>query len=146
MDKHEVVERLFKLAHLDIDAVGVYDEALVHVEDDDVRRNFEMFKADHSRHVDELSGRIADLGGVPPERKPDLAGRMAEWTTSVRSMRGTHGAVKAIHTAERYHVNRYGEAMEWDLPQDLAMLVEQFHGDELRHLAYVEEKAKAPTT
>ncbi|MBE0477176.1 MAG: ferritin-like domain-containing protein [Coriobacteriia bacterium] len=143
MDAGMAIDRLKSLAHLDIDAVGVYEEVLERVDDEQVRRSFETFKDDHARHADRLSRAIADLGGTPPERKPDLAGRLAEWFGSLRAMIGSEGPVKAMHTAEQYHVKRYTEALGWDLPGDLPGIVESFYDDERRHLAFTEERLKA---
>jgi rubrerythrin len=141
MERHDLLKKLASLAQLDTDAVHVYDEALEHTTDDDVRKSFERFQSEHRYHAQQLSETIVRLGGEKPERKVDMAGHLADWVTSMRSMRGTEGALHAMETAEKYHNRHYGDAVTWDVGDDeVATMLRRFDDDEKRHLAYVDEK------
>lgn len=145
MDRDELLRKLKSLAQLDTDAVGTYSEALEHVTDEDLRGNFGQFLDDHMRHADKLSAAIEQMTGSRPELKVDMMGRMADWVTSIRSRRGNEGALHAMHTAENYHVSHYHDVVDWDIEdRDLKMMLHGFYEDEQRHLAYVEDKLKAP--
>lgn len=141
MERDDLSRKLESLAQLDTDAVRVYDEALEHVTDDDIRKNFERFQSEHRYHAEQLSDAIVRLGGKKPELKVDLAGHLADWVTAMRSVRGTEGALHAMETAEKYHNRHYGKAVGWDVGDDeVATLLRRFDDDEKRHLAYVEER------
>lgn len=145
MRREEMLKKLESLAQLDTDAVGVYSEALEHPVDDDVRGNFGMFLDDHMRHAERWTDIIEQISGVRPRLHIDLTGRMAEWMTALRARRGTEGALHALETAERYHVSRYREASEWGLEEhDVQLIINGFYEDEQAHLAYVQERLRAP--
>ncbi len=141
MERDELIHKLHSLAQLDTDAVHVYDEALEHTTDDDVRGSLERFQSEHRYHAEQLSEAIVRLGGAKPELKVDLAGHLADWLTAMRSVRGTEGALRAMETAEKYHNSHYGKAVTWDVGDDaIATMLRRFDDDEKRHLAYVEER------
>jgi rubrerythrin len=146
MDKNDLMKKLSSLAQLDRDAVSVYDEAIKHVEDDDVLMKFKEFQAQHDYHAKSLVLAIEKRGGVPPELDLDFMGRMADWVTNLRSRRGTEGALHAMKSAEDYHNKRYTETHGWDTGDaELHDMLEQFHGDEKMHLDYVEQRLNALT-
>lgn len=141
METRMLLRRLEDLAQLDTDAVQVYAEALEHVKDEDVRKEFERFQGEHKYHASTLSDTIVRLGGTKPDLKVDLMGRVADWVTAFRSMIGTKGPLHAMKTAENYHNKHYGEAAEWDVgDEEVATMLKRFFGDEKRHLAFVEER------
>lgn len=147
MERDELLHELESLAQLDTDAVRVYDEAIKHADEEDVRTNFERFQGEHRYHGQQLSVEITRLGGKLPVMKVDLAGRLAEWITAIRSVRGTEGALHAMRTAEKYHNRRYNEAAGWDTSDEgVSTLLRQFDDDEKRHLAYIEERLGTTVT
>jgi rubrerythrin len=132
-------KKVTELAQLDRDAVGVYDDALEHVEDAQVREHFKEFRDEHDNHVAVIEEALERLVGVAPDLNVDFMGRMAEFVTSIRSASGTTGALHAMRTAEHYHNRRYEEAAGWNVGDvELAGAIERFRGEEKRHLAYVE--------
>lgn len=145
MDDDELIDRLTSLMHLDFDAVHVYDEALRHAEDREVRARFERFQGEHRYHAEQLAETIKRITGTKPRMKVDLLGHMAEWVTALRSVSGTQGALHAMRTAEKYHNRRYEEAVRWDVgDRDIAKMLQRFLGDERRHLEYVQSKVAEP--
>jgi rubrerythrin len=132
---------LLDLAQLDTDAVGVYDDAIAHVEDDEVRTNFKEFRDEHEHHAKVITAALGRLAGEVPELSVDLMGRMAEFVTNLRSASGTQGALHAMRTAEQYHNHRYGAAAAWGIDDpELAAAIQQFIAEEKRHLAFIESR------
>lgn len=135
----QTLKKLADLAQLDMDAVGVYDEAVGHVDDDEIKTRFNQFRDEHAHHVMVLSEQIERLGGTAPKSRVDFTGRMAEFMTTIRSMGGTRGALHAMRSAERYHNSRYQTATTWklgDKPLEDTLLA--FYSEEQRHLAFME--------
>jgi uncharacterized protein (TIGR02284 family) len=137
----DLMKKLTSLAQLDRDATSVYDEALKHVTDEDVRTTFTDFRDEHEHHVTEISAAVERMGGQPLDLKVDAMGHMADWFAAFRSMGGQTGALKAMHTAEKYHNSRYAETLTWSIgDKDLADTLARFYAEEQRHLAYVDAK------
>lgn len=140
MDNEEIAKKLSSLAQLDIDAVHAYKEAIEKVEDLQVRENLSRYREDHERHISELSAEIRRLGETPPEFSPDFKGFLIQGFTSLRSMTGTEGALKAMHTNEKLTNKTYQEASSWNLPTDIQTIIDQGYEDERHHLEYIEMK------
>jgi rubrerythrin len=136
-----VRKELTDLAQLDRDAVGVYDDALKHVDDDEVRASFKEFRDEHEHHITVITASLKRITGQSPDLSVDFMGRMAEFVTTLRSASGTTGALHAMRTAEQYHNHRYEAALGWDIgDEDLASLIRQFREEEKRHLAFIEQR------
>ncbi len=140
MDNKEIAKKLSSLAQLDIDAVHAYKEAIEKVEDLQIRENLTRYREDHERHFSELSAEIRRLGETPPEFSPDFKGYLIQGFTSLRSMTGTEGALKAMHTNEKLTNKTYKEAGSWNLPTDIQTIIDQAYEDERHHLEYIEMK------
>lgn len=137
----ELRNQLFGLAQLDAVAVAMYDEAVRHATEKQVRTAFQDFQADHRQHLTELPKAIQHVGWATPEFKLDLKGHLEEWIVALRCVGGTSGALHAMWTAEKHHNKAYGRALDWDLDDlELSELLRDFHNHESRHLAYVEQE------
>ncbi|BCS53565.1 DUF2383 domain-containing protein [Geobacter sp. SVR] len=142
MTREELLDKLNELIHLDIDAIHAYDQAIKNVREQLIKDKLILFKSDHGRHVAELSAKVRELGGVPPELTSDFKGYFITGFTALRSLTGTKGALGAMETNEKLTTSKYEEAEKWDCPADIAMLLQANLVDERRHLAFVREKLK----
>lgn len=132
------IQRLLELIQLDADAIQLYVKALEHVDDFDARTDLEAFKADHERHVGELTRLVFELGGTVPPASLDLKGELLRIVTELRSVSGTKGALKAMRVNERITNRRYEEAIEHELPEAAVFAITRNLADERRHLAAIE--------
>jgi len=139
MDNKTLIKNLCELAQLDIDATRAYAQALDNIDHPVIHSQISSFKADHDRHVHDLSAAIRRLGGEPPNFKPDLKGFFIEGFTAIRSMTGTEGALKAMRSNEKLTNRTYEKALDWELPIEIKALVDKNLSDEKRHLAYIEQ-------
>jgi rubrerythrin len=136
-----VMDKVRSLAQLDRDAIDVYEQALQHVQDAEVRDRLTDFRDEHQHHVTELAAAVERLTGQGFIAREDVMGHVAEWVTAFRAMGGQRGALEAMRSAEKYHNSRYSEAVTWDVADDqLRDQLAQFYEDEKRHLAYVESE------
>lgn len=133
----KVCDQLNKLIQLDFDAAGTYREAILHVDDPDVRSDLHSFLADHERHVMELSRIVRDLGHTPIEAHRDFKGVILEGMTRLRS-RGTLGALRAMRMNEKLTNRTYDKASEVYMPPLGQVIVIENLADERRHLAAIE--------
>lgn len=139
MDKQAVAKQLKKLMQLDIDAVRAYEQALDHIKIAALHTAISQFRDDHQRHITELSAAIRELGEEPPTISPDLKGLLIEVFTTLRSVTGTEGALKAMKSNEKLTNRDYHNALGIDSTPEIKALIEKNYADEQRHLAYIEQ-------
>jgi rubrerythrin len=139
MDNREMAKKLGSLVQLDIDAVHAYQAAIDKIDHPLIRETMIRFREDHDRHITTLSAAIRQAGESPPEYSPDFKGFLIQGFTSMRSITGTEGALKAMHTNEKLTNKTYDDARGWDLPASVKDLVRSAFEDEQRHIAYIEK-------
>jgi uncharacterized protein (TIGR02284 family) len=138
METDNLIKKLIGLAQLDIDAAGAYDKALEHISEAPIKAQLRKFKADHKRHVKDLSAYIKALGGKPPTNTPDIAGVFLKIFTALRSSTGTEGALKAMRGNEELTNKIYTEALEErGIPREIRSLIVANKKDEALHLKYI---------
>jgi rubrerythrin len=142
LEKQEIIQSLKNLAQLDIDAYHAYGQAIEEIEEHAIRERLLVFQEDHRTHYLNLSEKITDLGGTPPEFSKDFKGYLLGGFTAIRSKTGTKGAIAAMQSNEQTTNKNYRQALEPELPRDIRELLELNYNDEKRHLAYVEEQLK----
>lgn len=134
-----VVHCLQSLAQLDIDAIHAYSSAIERIDLSDVKKQLIHFRADHERHVSDLSTLIGKLGGNPPKTTLDFKGFLIQGFTAIRSMIGNESALKAMKMNEELTNKNYYEALEFDLQPDVKAVVQKNYEDERRHLKYIRQ-------
>ena len=138
MNNQEIFEELSRLAQLDIDAVQAYDAAISALGQGPIASELSLFKLEHERHVLELSQLIMGLGHNPPEAKPDTKGTLLKGFTALRARLGKEQALRAMRSNEQLTNSVYAKALAKPFPEPILEVVRRGHGDEQRHLAYVE--------
>ena len=144
MANDDTIKRLKKLCQLDIDAARAYQQAIEKIDFAEIREQLIAFRADHERHIANLSEAVQRLGGEAPKRSPDVKGYLLEGFTALRSITGTEGALKAMRSNEKLTNKTYDDVLgEPGLMEDVRALVERNRDDERRHLAYIEGALEA---
>ena len=143
MIREEILDDLNKLIHLDLDATHAYEQAIKNVGEAALKEKLTLFQADHSRHIDQLSAKVLELEGTPPELASDFKGFIIAGFTALRSLTGTKGALEAMETNERLTASKYSEASKLDFPVDVLAIVQSNLADEQRHLSFVREAISA---
>lgn len=133
----DVVRELNNLIQLDVDAIKAYDQAIEACEHASVKMKLTEFRADHQRHVTDLSAHVRALG-AQPEVKQDLKGYLIEGFTAITSV-GTHSALVSMKGNEMLTNSRYQAALKMDLSPEIRVTLEKNYSDEQRHLAWIKE-------
>ncbi|OHB55743.1 MAG: hypothetical protein A2Y12_11465 [Planctomycetes bacterium GWF2_42_9] len=138
------VDILKSLVQLDIDAVGAYSQAIEHIENTHISENLNKFMRDHQQHIDNLSNILRVNGEEAPEISKDFKGFILEGFTSLRSITGDEGTLKAMRTNEQLTNKKYKEAVEdLSLDTDVIATIESNYRDEQEHLSYIEGAIEA---
>lgn len=135
--ENEVILDLYK--H-DVAACDIYKEVLLHVKDPVIRKKLNEFLHDHETHVNDLEKAYEQHVGEPPARGIDIKGTLMFGYTSIRSITGQEGALKALHSAEKIILQRYREAAagkEWS--PNVAQIINKDFADEKKHYAFLQE-------
>ncbi len=142
METSKLVEKLNDLIKLDVDAIHVYDQSIAACSIDELKRGLTDFRAEHDRHVRELSDCVRQLGGQPDVRR-DWKGFVIGGFTAIVSQ-GDHSSLVAMQTNEELTNSYYRRALELEgLPPDVRSLLEKNFADEQRHLAWIKDKISA---
>lgn len=139
MDTQAVIGLMRDLVHLDVDAIHAYDQAIKNIDVPSVRAELERFKADHERHVTDLSAAITEQGGEAPAIRRDFKGFFIEGMTALRAAMGTEQSLKAMAMNERLTNREYDKAIKMALPPSVDALIRRNQSDEKRHLQYIED-------
>lgn len=129
----ELSKRLEHLIRIDLDAVRAYAQAIDHVPDDEVRQMLTGFRADHDRHIADVSAVLVGMGGEPP-RSAHFSGFALAGFTGVVSGMGVAGALMAMQSNEVVTNQAYELALRSELAPELRDLLERNLADEERHL------------
>ena len=130
----EVNRSLEHLIRIDLDAVRAYTQAIDNVPSEEVRDMLSSFRADHERHVEEVSAALRERGGEPPQTA-HLAGFALAGFTGVVSGMGVAGALMVMQSNEVVTNQAYELALgHGNLTPELRSLLERNLGDEQRHL------------
>lgn len=97
---------LAELIERDRRAVLAYDEAIARLEDPTASTRLRQLRAEHLRHVRELSECVVELGGEPPRTRP--GGPCAE---AIGDARTTRAILRAMHECEESTREAYREAL-----------------------------------
>jgi uncharacterized protein (TIGR02284 family) len=142
MDTAKLVDKLNDLIRLDVDAIHAYDQSISACKMEEVKQGLGDFRADHDRHVRELSDCVRGLGGEPDVRR-DLKGFFIGGFTAIVSQ-GDHSSLVAMQTNEELTNSYYRRALEMeDLSPEVRSLLEKNYADEQRHLAWIKDQIAA---
>jgi rubrerythrin len=130
---------LINLVQLDIDAILAYNQAIDGVEESDIRQTLASFRADHDRHVSDLSSVITRLGGTPPSMERDFKGFFIEGMTAIAGKIGTRSALMAMAGNETLTNARYQAAQSYEAPDDVRLILQRNLADEQRHIRYIQQ-------
>ncbi len=139
MDNKEIADKLISLCQLDIDAIHAYNKATGNIDQLDIKNSIAKFQGDHERHVKELSDMIRSYGSEPPEFSKDFKGFMLQAFTSIRSVTGIEGALKALRGGEKMTNRAYDDAVKQNFPPLVMVLLRRNYDDEQRHLNYIDQ-------
>lgn len=136
MRDDEIVDALNDLIEMDHNAIGGYNSAINGLKDQpEIRKTFEGFRADHERHVQELSPFVAQYGGEPAKH-PGAMGVLQKGWTEVSKLGGADAILSAMVSNEQTAVNTYEQGAAKAFPSEILRVVERGVADERRHLSY----------
>lgn len=133
-----LVEDLLLLEH---DAIAAYEQTIDKLERADFKQQIAAFKADHDRHVQELTA-MAQQVGATAQRDGDMKQMLTTGKIKLASLMGDRTILAAMRTNEEDTVTAYDRASRFaDLPTDARTVFERAHQDELRHREWMSAAA-----
>ena len=144
-DPAELTARLNDLLQLDHDALQAYDLAIAALHSERHKDTLRRFRADHERHVSELTALIRTLNAVPIQL-PHL--QTGPFKLAMQALGGAAGALGggdgavllAFKANERQTRDKYRRVADRaDLPPGMNNIIRRAAADEATHYAWVLE-------
>jgi rubrerythrin len=139
-----LIATLNDLLQLEHDALPAYALALAGLRDARLRDELEVFRRDHLRHVDELSGLIRPRGGLPLAL-PHLPTGLLKLAVQASGLPGgDRGVLLAFRANEWQSREKYARAAAEDVGDpEVADVLRRAAADEARHYAWAVEALDA---
>lgn len=127
------IAMLNDLLQLDHDAVGAYAIAINATTDDSRRETLRGFRADHERHIEEVTRLIQDRGGKPIQSPHMPTGVFKLAVQKAGAMGGETALLLAFKANERQGRDKYRRAAENSDDLEVADVLGRASEDEIRH-------------
>jgi rubrerythrin len=144
-DPAALAARLNDLLQLDHDALQAYDIAIAGVRTERYRETLRRFRADHERHVSELTELVRSLGSIPVQL-PHLP--TGPFKLAMQALGGAAGVLGggdaavllAFRANERQVRDKYRRVAELiELPASMSSTIRRAAADEATHYAWALE-------
>ena len=133
----ELIADLNDLLQLDHDAVGAYTIAIDTMREDRHRETLATHRADHKRHIEELSALIRERGGLPAEL-PHSTGPFKLAVQALGAAGGDVALLLAFKALEGQVRDKYQRVAARPWSEDIAAVVRRAAEDERKHYEWVE--------
>lgn len=131
------VEMISDLIELDFDAAEAYEEAINRLDNDNYRKAFRQFIADHYRHTEELSRFLQTMGQTPPTG-PSAKRLLTKGKVIMADMFGDDAILRAMKSNEDDTNTAYERAVSFDnKPAEASEILERGLADERRHRQWI---------
>ena len=135
-DRAALLADLTDLLQLEYDALPAYSVAIAGLRRPELRETLETYRADHERHVHDLSAHIRRLGGVPLAL-PHLPTGLLKLTVQMAGLPGGDRAVLLAFVSNEWQSQeKYARYAARPYPPELAALLQRHAADEARHYAW----------
>jgi uncharacterized protein (TIGR02284 family) len=130
-----LVGELNDLLQLDYDAVAAYAVALKELDDPGYQDAVRQFKADHERHIEELTELVRKYGGVPMPM-PHLSGVFKLAVQGAVAAAKDAAVITAFKSNEVQSRDKYRRAISRQHPSDVQDVLIRAARDEQRHFEW----------
>lgn len=135
-----LIADLNDLLQLDHDAIQAYSIAIARMRNAAHKQTLQEFKADHERHIDELSRLIRHHGGTPIPAPHLPTGVFKLAVQAVGALGGDRGILLAFKANERQVRDKYRKMAERQHEDtEMSAVLSRAAGDESRHYSWVLE-------
>ncbi len=134
-----LVAELNDLLMLDHDAVQAYTLAIRLLENPGYKAQLELFRADHDRHIDELSQLVVSRDGTPLNLPHLPSGAFKLAVQGIGAAGGDRAVLLAFKANERQVRDKYRRAAREVRPADVTSVLARAADDEARHYAWALE-------
>lgn len=138
----DFADALYELCELDYDAIKAYDAAIEHIEKVEYKEQLRQFRADHQRHVEEISALLQQHNKKVPT-EADAKSILTQGKVFSAKIFGDKALLKAMLSNEVDTNTAYENINEHeDLWPDAKDIVVRGLEDEKRHKAWLEIELK----
>jgi rubrerythrin len=136
-DRSAIVAELNDLLKLDHDAVQAYGIAIGALQSSEYRRQLEAFRADHERHITELSQLLRSRDATPIDLPHLPSGAFKLALQAIGAAGGDRTVLLAFKANERQVRDKYRRCAREMHPADVTSVLARAAEDETRHYLWV---------
>lgn len=140
MNDQETLRTLAMLRYADAETVRMFDLAFPRFVDEPMSEQLQQFRDDHQAHVERLNAALGRWGHVPPDPPHEFMALVQEHLGMVDRAADNDQTLAALLMSERMILAEYEQAAGADMADDLAAMAREHHGDEQRHVGYLEQR------
>jgi rubrerythrin len=134
---------LRNLLLLEHDAIAAYEQTIERLDNKAWSQQIATFKADHERHVQELT-RLAGTVGAEAPTEGDAKQLLTTGKVALASIMGDAATLRAMKSNEEDTVSAYERASQHSAaPAEALQIFTRAYEDELRHRAWMQETVSA---
>jgi uncharacterized protein (TIGR02284 family) len=137
-----LLAELNDILQLDHDAVQAYEVAIENVENESWRETLRQFRADHERHIEDLSSLVRTHGGTPLQQSHLSTGLFKLALQQVGRAGGDRGILMAFEANERQVRDKYWRHAERPHPPEVKSVLRRGAEDEERHYSWAIESLR----
>jgi rubrerythrin len=128
---------------LEHDAIAAYEQTLQRLENPSYKKKIAEFRADHDRHVQELT-RLTTAVGAKPYQEGDAKQMLTTGKVALASIMGDSAILTSMRSNEEDTVTAYERASRHaEATPEVRPIFERAHADELRHREWMSNAASA---
>lgn len=133
------IDAVYALIELDYDAAEAYQAAIDRLDNQDYKLALAKFKADHERHIAELSALLRKHNEKVPDG-PDAKRFLAQGKVFLANLAGDKAILMAMHSNEVDTNTAYERVCKHEsITPEFEAVVQKGWEDEKRHKAWIEQ-------
>ncbi|HVE79775.1 MAG TPA: ferritin-like domain-containing protein [Gemmatimonadaceae bacterium] len=144
LKESKLVAQLNDLLQLDYDSIAAYEVAIKALQSPSYQGTVRRFRADHERHITELTQLIRERGGIPIELPHLPTGLFKLAVQQAGALGGDKAVLLAFKANERQARDKYRRAAEASEDLVAADILARAAEDEAKHYAWALETLEDP--
>lgn len=134
----DMLKKLNDVIEMDYDAIEAYDAAIKRLDEESFRAKLREFKADHERHIRDLSTAVKAEGGTPPG-SGDFKQYLSKGKVVIADLGGRDSILKAMKSNVEETEDKYAAMVAEQFPAHIKQLLENGLADERRHKSWLHQ-------
>ncbi|MDE5413527.1 ferritin-like domain-containing protein [Alkalihalobacterium chitinilyticum] len=139
MNQEHVIDTLNEFLQGQYMGIHAYEHLIERLEDDQVKKQFQMIQQNHKEHAMQVAERIQNLGGTPVDNEGvigSIQGFMSQFTLPESTEDIIDSAIKG---ESDYGIGMSEKIVRGDLDPESYQLIEQIFDEDRKHVEFLRD-------